>query len=356
MRSAIAVIGWIAVLFGLIMGSIGTAQEPNQDACFYQRSLHFTANGMKYWYSRQNGGLEQLTGIPYEQLGCKNCHVSGCDRCHKTETSGHDCRYSYYSLNHARNQSLCLTCHGREKAMLRLNHKEGQEDVHVQQEMVCTDCHSQREMHGDGTAYVSLKQTGAMDTACENCHDEITPSESHSVHNDRLDCKACHLRHVISCTNCHFDTLVKTGRRKAIPVSGWLFLMNYQGKVTSASMQTFVTGRNQTFLMFAPHMSHSITRNGRACEDCHGTSTVEQVSKGSIRLTWIENQKVVNRNGIIPVVDGVDYQCVYQDYRDGQWTPIQDPLDPLVQYAAFGKPMTRAQELASIRCSTGPPR
>jgi hypothetical protein len=42
-------------------------------------------------------------------------------------------------------------------------------------------------------------------------------------------------------------------------------------------------------------------------------------------------------------VDGVDYQCVYQDYRDGQWTPIQDPLDPLVQYAAFGKPMTAQQ-------------
>ena len=39
----------------------------------------------------------------------------------------------------------------------------------------------------------------------------------------------CHIRHVVSCTNCHFDTMVGKKVRKAIPASGWVFLMNYEG-------------------------------------------------------------------------------------------------------------------------------
>ncbi len=319
------------------------AQEVSHEECFYLKSLHYTADGMEYWYSRDRGGLETLTGIPYHQLGCKNCHAPGCDRCHKAESKSGDCEYAYYSIVEASNQSLCLTCHGREKAMIRVDHKAGHEDIHVQQEMICTDCHSQREMHGDGTSYLSLKQSGAMDTACENCHDDIKPTEAHTVHNGRLDCKACHIRHVVSCTNCHFDTLVEKGVRKAIPVSGWMFLMNYENKVTSASMQTFVTGGNKTFLMFAPHMSHSVMRQGHSCEVCHASENAKKVKSGRISLTWLENKQVENRKGVIPVVDGVDYVCVYQNFVDGQWIPVKKPLQPMVQYAAFGKPLTTEQ-------------
>jgi hypothetical protein len=119
--------------------------------------------------------------------------------------------------------------------------------------------------------------------------------------------------------------------------------MNYKDKVTSASMQTFVTGGNKTFLMFAPHMSHSVMNEGRGCDACHGIKTAMQVKKGHLKLTWLENKKVVNRKGVIPVVDGVDYDCVYQNFVDGQWIPIQKPLKPMVQYAAFGKPLTGEQ-------------
>ena len=70
--------------------------------------------------------------------------------------------------------------------------------------------------------------------------------------------------------------------------------MNYNGKVTAANMQTFVGGDNQekhygettnvingpydeTALMFAPVHSHSIMQTGRACNDCHGTATVQEI-------------------------------------------------------------------------------
>jgi hypothetical protein len=331
------------------------SQEIKSKDCFYLRSLHYTAKGMGYWYSKEKGGLELLTGIPYDELGCKNCHIPGCDRCHKTEKTEKECKVAAYTTDTAKNQGICLKCHGRERAMIRIDHKANQEDVHLAQGMVCSDCHSQREMHGDGTSYLSLKQPGAMDTQCENCHDSPKPTEAHTVHDQKLDCKACHIRHVVSCSNCHFDTLVEKGKRKAIPVSGWVFLINYKGKVSSGSMQTFVTQGDKTFLLFAPHMSHSVMKEGRKCDGCHATETMKQAGKGRIELTWLENGKVKNLKGVIPVVDEVDYKCSYQDFKDGKWIPIANPMKPLRQYAAFGEPLTREQLEKLIEKHEAPP-
>jgi hypothetical protein len=337
----------IATLMALVVFPVFaifvTAQQIDRKDCFFLSSLHYSAAGMAYWYSKDRGGLELLTGVPYSQLGCKNCHVQGCDRCHRVEIRQKDCQVYEYTTAASRNQSLCLECHGREKAMIGINHKQKQEDVHLLSGMGCIDCHSAREMHGDGNEYVSLKQEGAMETRCEDCHDDVTPTESHTVHQDKLDCKACHIRHVLACTNCHFDTMVKTGQRKAIPASGWMFLMNYRDKVTSASTQTFVVEGKKTFLMFAPHMSHAITKEGRSCDSCHGTDIMKQAVKGKLRMTWIEKGKVDNLKGVIPVVDRVDYKFIYQDFVDGKWVPIKDPSPPVRQYVAFGQPLTDEQ-------------
>ncbi|MDD3472337.1 MAG: hypothetical protein PHS86_06110 [Syntrophaceae bacterium] len=204
--------------------------------------------------------------------------------------------------------------------MMRIDLREKQEDVHLTKNMTSTECHSQREMHGDGIEYTSLKELGAMDTNCEKCHNAIKPTDSHTVHEGKLDCKACHLRHVVSCTNCHFDHMVNTGERKAIPVDGWVFLMNYRGKVSSASMQTFLSLPNKTFLMFAPHMSHSIMKEGRKCDGCHGIPSMIQAQKNkAIKRTRMENGKVTNLKGVVPVVKGVRCECAYLDLKDGKW-------------------------------------
>ena len=350
-------IQWGAMVAGLLLlaGSGAAAQEIKKTDCFYLDSLHFTANGMAHWYAAENGGLESLTGVPYDALGCKNCHISGCDTCHRSESTRKDCQVASYSVKEATNQTKCLKCHGREKAMIGIDHKAGQDDVHIAQGMVCTDCHSAREMHGDGTPYISLKQDGAMDTRCEDCHDSLLPTEAHTVHDGQVDCQACHLRHVVSCTNCHFDTMVRDGKRVARPVSGWLFLMNYRGKVSSASMQTFVTGGDKTFLMFAPHMSHSVMNPGRACEACHATENVQKIQKGKIRLTWLEGEGPTNQKGVIPVVDGVEYQCAYEDRVNGNWVPIKNPQKPMIQYVGYGQPLSQEQLKKLAAKQTAPP-
>lgn len=332
------------------MNRKAASEEITAKDLFFLNSLHYTTKGMEYWYSKENGGLELLSGVPYSDLGCKNCHVSGCDRCHKVEANGK----AAYSVEAAKKEGLCLECHGREAKIRQIDKKAAQEDVHLSRGMGCADCHSQREMHGDGVEYKSFKETGAMDTMCENCHEDVTQTYSHTVHKGKLDCKACHVRHVVSCSNCHFGSLVKEGKRVAIPVSGWVFLMNYKGKVTSANMQNFVVGDNKTFLMFAPHMSHSIMKDGRKCDACHGTDIANQIRKGKVTLTWLEEGNVKNLKGVIPVVEGVDYKCIYQDRKDEKWVPIRHPAEPLRHYAAFGTPLSKTQIESLIKVQAAP--
>jgi hypothetical protein len=190
--------------------------------------------------------------------------------------------------------------------------------------------------------YVSMKQPNAMETNCERCHSPAE-SRSHTVHAGKVDCKACHQRHVVSCTNCHFATLLNEGKRISIPVSGWLFLMNLNRRVTSANMQSFVVEGNKTFLMFAPQHSHSIMAKGRTCNDCHASPILNEIETGSVRLTWLEDGKMKNAKGMIPVTDAIAWEMSYQDREQGTWIPISDPAKPKLHYAGYGAPLTKAQ-------------
>ena len=332
---------FILTAVGLIvcLSAPSYSQESKEPKCLLKTSLHYTVEGMAYWYDKAQGGLETVTGVPYNELTCKNCHISNCDVCHKVEKDGK----AYYSNEAAVNQDMCLKCHARESSIMKIDQKNNTPDVHFAAGMKCMDCHTAREMHGDGVEYKSMKQQGVMDVKCEGCHEEIAQTTSHKIHGGKLDCKSCHVRQVVSCTNCHFETMVKEGKRVAIPVSGWEFLMNYNGKVTSANMQTFIVPGNKTFMMFAPQFSHSVLKAGKKCEECHNTTNVKKVEKGTMDLTWLENGKVEQIKGVIPVVEGVEYNTVYQDYENGKWTPLINPQAPKVQYVGFGTPLTKEQ-------------
>ena len=328
----------VTILFLFLSGS-SFSQETKSPECMFKSSLHYTVRGMSYWYDKENGGLEKITGVSYESLACQNCHVASCDMCHKTEIDGK----AVYSSEVAKNQDMCLKCHARETAIMKINQKENTEDVHFAAGMKCMDCHTTREMHGDGVKYTSMKQEGVMDVTCEKCHDNINKTTSHTIHGNKLDCKSCHVGQVVSCTNCHFETMVKEGKRVAVPVSGWEFLMNYGGKVTSANMQTFVVAGEKTFMIFAPQYSHSVTKNGKKCEECHANTNVKKVEEGTIDLTWLKDGKMGNLKGVIPVVDGVEYNSVFENFENGSWTPISNPEYPMIQYVGFGTPLTKEQ-------------
>ncbi len=324
---------WVAVFSVCVAAFIfGVAQDKKpQVTNFYETSLHYTNRGLAYWYSQEQGGLERITGIPFSELPCAGCHVRSCDTCHKKEVDGR----ASYSLDPARAQDVCEKCHGLEK----------ESDVHFTKGMKCLDCHTAREIHGDGTPYNSIHDPGALDVRCENCHKpEELKCPGQEEHQGKVDCNACHVRDLPSCYNCHFDTRVKEGKSVSLPLKGLLFLVNHEGRATLANLHTFVY-QNKSMITFAPSFPHSIMKEGRGCPDCHATPVIRDMKNAQFTPVRFDSGKITNIQGIVPVLKDWAWNFVFLNYDNGTWIPIDKPVEPLVNYSGYCAPLTREQFL-----------
>ena len=313
----------------------------------YQNSLHSTSHGLEFWYAKEHGGLERITGIPFTQLSCNNCHVRSCDTCHARQVNGK----TFYSTETAKSEAACERCHDDDNQKAgRLHPDSSDVDVHFARGMKCMTCHTSREIHGDGQMYDSVQSPGARDARCENCHQDLSRCPSSQVHHGKLDCNACHVRERPSCINCHFDTKVAEGKSVSLPLKDTLFLVNRDGVVTTAAMHSFIY-QNKTLIVFAPAFSHNITKQGRKCGECHGTQAVLDMKKGSFRLAEWDKTQLKNRGGVLPVVDGYNWNLPFLNYDHGQWSPAEKAAPPLLNYSGNAKPITREQleELATPR-------
>jgi hypothetical protein len=52
---------------------------------------------------------------------------------------------------------------------------------------------------------------------------------------------------------------------------------------------------------------------------------------------------VKNISGVIPVLEGLPWNFVFLDFKDGKWSPIEKAAQPLINYSGFSSPLTRAQ-------------
>jgi hypothetical protein len=323
----------ISILFLGIHGTlISQEQKPLPEENFYTKSLHYTNKGIEYTYSKEQGGLERLTGLSAEQAGCtqSKCHVRSCDACHVKESEG----AVAYSKDAARSPKICHQCHGEME--------KDNPDVHFAKGMKCMDCHSAREIHGDGVAHNTYMEPGVMDTRCEKCHSSITHSVSHTVHKGKLDCSVCHSLSYETCLNCHVETRLKGGKETRISLKHMIFLINHDGKVKLANMLSYVY-QNKTMITFAPTFSHSIKKEGRKCNECHNSKIVQDMKKRDFRLVRWENGKLTNVEGIIPVLAGMNWNLVYFDRKDSTWVPLDHPAEPLLNYSGYSSPITQEQ-------------
>jgi hypothetical protein len=326
----------ILLISGFVTFSI---EEEKSTPCFYN-SLHHTGEGMRYWYE-ENGGLKELTGIPYEKLDCKNCHISSCDQCH-VEKEGQKCTYS---VKAAKDTNTCLTCHSREKVTFQIGTQKNTLDVHVANGMACVDCHSGQDLHGDGTFYRTMRDKGAVKASCNNCHSLKKETRAHSVHNDKLDCAACHVTNTTSCLNCHFDKFLETGERKGNffpPIQEWMILVNYKGKVTSGNVQTIVYN-GKKFITYAPYFTHAIGTKARNCDDCHANEAIKLIIKGkSVPMSKFKDNRMVSWQGVVPLVpDQLEWEFV--DKQGDQWIPLKSKEKPFLQYSCYAEPLSAAQ-------------
>ncbi len=314
----------IAGCGGESAGELGTSPEAT-----FPTSLHATGRGMITWYSSTSGGFEQSTGIAYPDLSCRSCHRPLCTNCHATPGDTVP-------------QDSCLACHGLVAA--EWAHYS---DVHRASGMECMDCHSLREMHGDGTGYASLLAEGAMDTECANCHTPLASNPYHEVHGEAVDCSACHVQGVVTCHNCHLETELEHRQKKSYgEFTDWIFLVNYDGKVHAANFQS-AKYRDKSFLAMAPFTAHAIAKQARTCDECHHNAAIEEyVATGKIQVThWdAKTSQLTHIGGVIPVPQ--DWQAALKfDFadlaEDGNWVFMEAGPDTFQML--FGSPLTRAQ-------------
>lgn len=309
---------------------------------FYNKSLHYTNSGLTYWYGKEQGGLEKLTGLPASALGCAaaKCHVYTCDECHRKDADGK----ASYSVAQAKSAQACEKCHGPEP-------EDAKVDVHLLKQMKCTDCHSAREVHGDGVAYTSCSQPGAMDTTCEKCHQKRAASPSHTIHRGKVDCGACHVKGYTTCLNCHIDSRLKGTKEVSIPVKNMIFLVNHEGKVGVANLLSYVY-QNKTMITLASFSPHLIVKDARKCGDCHGTQIAKDIAAGKFKPFRYEKGEVKGVEGVIPAVEGMKWELPFFNLEDGKWVPIPNPPAPLFNYAGYCTPLTKDQ-LARLEKAQG---
>ena len=333
-------------------GECVEAAEPGPAETF-PGSLHDgNFRGMEYFYSADQDGFEVVTNVPYDDLGCKNCHDAsrfenadppvewpGTDSCS-------NCHEDLADPPAGITDDLCLGCHGRQKTEAGFF-----TDVHRDAGFTCMRCHLLSEMHGDGTEYNSIHESPSP--ACEDCHVEggeatAPPANSyHSTHLETVDCSACHVQSVISCYNCHFESeLAGAGKRAVGKLQGFKMLVNFGDKVQTATFQSLVYSQ-EPFYAIAPYYAHSVT-NGEnvTCGDCHlpgNTAVQEYDGEGTITVATFADGALQGPVGVIPIPE--DYADAlyfdFVDYTGDATTPIADTDPTLWELLDTGPPETQ---------------
>ena len=305
--------------------------SPQSSDSIFTRSLHFTPKGFTHWYAKEQGGPELITGLPYSSLGCGDCHVGSCDTCHRKDVDGK----AVYTRDAAHLQAACAKCHAVPTG------EKAKADVHASRGMTCMNCHSTREIHGNGVAYATYAEPGAVEAKCENCHD-AAKCKAFTVHNAKVDCTACHAAAAQQCHNCHLETKVKTKKSISVPLENALFLVNHEGRVTAGTFLSYTYGP-KTMITFGRSFSHSVVKKGRACAECHGTKNVRDLAANTFRLMEWDNGQIKNAQGVIPVVSGTRWNAVFLDRREDKWVPLEKAAEPLIQYSAYVTPLSKEQ-------------
>jgi hypothetical protein len=304
-----------------------TATPAPSVAAIMTGSLHSTTNGMAYFYSKEQGGLEQLTNVPYEQLKCRSCHIlynrpdrAGqirCEACHidQTQTAAPPqaaVRLPYFP-DDGRDQG-CLACHQRQNYEILATDENGAPtvtDVHRSpapygKGMQCVNCHGLADTHGDGQVYDSMLASPSVQ--CGDCHvlAQLPPNQAHTVHGGNMECDTCHVQTVVACQNCHINTVMSAGPGQASQgfpyerVVGWKFLIQRNGKIAVGNLMSIVYTDGavaKTFAVIAPFHDHSVkSLKGidypELCGQCHANANVREYEQtGAITISRWDDRR-----------------------------------------------------------------
>lgn len=326
-------------------------------------SLHGTRAGKNFWYGADTSvtkapapGFEILTNVPitHPNVACNACHpgdnLDANGDAYPTPYPGASCVDCHATKSGMKvTEDDCYGCHSRQATEAKtLNYS----DVHrsASTPLKCWDCHKKAELHGDdGVAYKSMFEPGAIKADCGDCHTTqagtLPDHSSYDPHKGKLHCDACHTQTAVACYNCHFESQVDAGKKRAKQtIHGFIILVNRakDGKVGTASFQS-LTYQGKAWAAFGPFHSHSITKNGRKCVDCHQNfggqiaAIQEYNATGKIQFAkWNASDSTLSWvKGVIPFPE--NYQTAFKmDFLTYNGSS-SDAVAPSKNWSAIGK-------------------
>ncbi|MCP5100246.1 MAG: hypothetical protein GY943_32235 [Chloroflexi bacterium] len=262
---------------------------------------------------------------------CSACHAS-CGECHVSQpnlvggglVSGH-----VFNKTPSMTQN-CTACHGSRVGNEYLGkHEDLRPDVHFTQgRMVCVDCHTSHEMHGqpsdcqechEGPEAAMLepadhRYSGVQTPRCETCHVTIAvgqdENEMHQEHAGDLSCQVCHSVSYSNCDGCHVAISETTGNPFYATDGDYLSFMIGRNPLKSYDRPyDYVTLRHvpisedsyayygdnllpnydalPTWTYTTPHNIQKNTPQTESCEACHNNPdiflTVDKVVEDEIQ-------------------------------------------------------------------------
>ena len=168
-------------------------------AANYKKSLHYTTIGQRNRVVKRMSAEEtKIFDEKVFEKSCRSCHAT-CGDCHVKSPSiggvsvGLIDKHKFVRKNEGK---TCAFCHGGRVYPEYTGEYGGNADIHYQKGMMCMDCHTMDEMHGDGKAYAQKEEVRDR-PRCTDCHEpgretKLTARVAHLKHSQTASCFACH--------------------------------------------------------------------------------------------------------------------------------------------------------------------
>ncbi len=258
-------------------------------------SLHYTLATYRPMVHRRAGSDPGQLALLDKGMDnhCYSCHAS-CGECHvsrpNTANGGFIDGHMFNSKPDQTNQ--CTACHGS-RVGNEFTGETGQGDVHyTRHDMDCMECHSEKDLHGDGSTGHRDRYSVKNLTQCADCHEPDSAIEQHAVHGDKVSCYVCHAQPYANCYGCHVgldgkglayfknpdeEEFLLIGRNPDPDVKRpekWILVRRVPAVPTTFEyygkdlLPRFDEVNNWKYT--SPHNIQRVTSQNRECNNCHG--------------------------------------------------------------------------------------